>query len=105
MSQKLWVLPMFLFFLNTINLLAQENNQPSTKFVIGALMSGTTRTDDSVHSTFHSSGMNTIVEHAGSNNKDLLSYYAVVPFNQDEREWIHFYATGLYSKWKLKKIS
>lgn len=103
MTHSPGILFFFVFLLNTNNFYPQNTNQPPKEFGIGAILSGKTTTNKTVHTTFRESGMNIIVEHAGSDNKNLLSHYELIPFNQGKGEWIHYYATGLYSKWEAEE--
>ncbi len=92
-----------LLLISTIKIYSQGSNQSLQKFEIGAIMSGKTLTNDEVHATFFESGMNTVVEHAGDDNRPLLSHYYLIPYNQNKGEWIHYFATGLYSKWEAEE--
>ncbi len=100
MAQSRVTFCIFLFFMSAVILIAQENPQP--KFEIGGIVSYTPRADTTLLQTYLASGMNTIVVHSGSDNKDMLSHFNVIPINGAENEWIHYYATGYYSKWEAE---
>lgn len=103
MPYSLKILFFLLCLFCTVKIYSQDNYQPPSKFEIGAIMSGQTLTNGKVHNTFLESGMNIIVEHAGMDNKALLSHYGLIPFNQYKGEWIHYFATGLYSRWEAEE--
>ncbi len=88
----------------TIQIPAQQGQQPPPEFIIGAFLGRDTRTNQAVYNTFDSTGMNTVVQYAHDSTRSYLEDYNVIANNADRpQDWIQHYATGFYSKWEAEQ--
>ena len=92
-----------LSLLLSVNLLfAQVKTHKGSEFIIGAFFSRNPNTK--VFQSFERSGMNTVVWRADEETKKYISKFNVIANNSDsEKDWIHHYATGFYTKWEAEE--
>ena len=100
---RLRVISVIFFCLFAANILAQENNQTTSDFYIGGIVSYSHSGNQTLYDTYQNSGMNTIVVCTADSNQSRLTGYNLIPYNQLSVDWIHYYATGLYNKWEAEE--
>ena len=97
---RVHIIIVLLFFSATIS--AQE--QTSQEFPIGAYFNSQTRTDPDYYNLFDSTGMDWIVQYAGSNTQGYVSPYNLMADNADaSTDYIMYYSTAWYSKWEAEE--